>query len=434
MSNLSRRTFLKTSAGVAASVTLGSVLTACGSDNTPASGSGSGRTVKIGYVSPQTGALAGFGEADTFILKGLSDMMEKKIGGGRKIQIITKDTQSDSNRAATVAADLIQKDKVDLMLVASTPETVNPVSDQCEANGVPCISSVAPWQAWYFRNPKVTDTGYQYTYHFFWGLEDFTAVSLNMWDTLSTNKIVGALWPNDGDGLAFSDPKTGQTPILTTKGYKVIDPGRYKDLTDDFSAQISAFKSAGVEIVTGVVVPPDLRTFLTQASQQGFKPKAVTVAKAALFPSAISAIGNNLGDGVTSEIWWTPNHPFKSSLSGQSSAELASAYTKDTTKQWTQPIGYVHALFEVATDAITRTTNLDDKKAIRDAIKATNLNTIIGPVNWSKGPTPNVSKTPLVGGQWGKGKDFPWDLTITSNTTAPNIPAAGTTRLMGAGA
>ncbi len=427
MNRISRRSFMRTSGGVAAAVSMAGILAACG-DSTPSS---SGATVKIGYVSPQTGPLAGFGEADAFILKGLSDAIEKKIGGGRKVQIITKDTQSDSNRAASVAADLILKDKVDLMLVASTPETTNPVSDQCEANGIPCISSVAPWQPWYFRNPKVTDAGYQWTYHFFWGLEDITAVFLNIWDSLPTNKTVGALWPNDADGLAFSDAKNGQPPLLTAKGYKVVDPGRFQSGTDDFTAQITAFKNAGVEIVTGVVIPPDLRTFLNQASQQGFKPKAVTVAKAALFPSAIAAIGGTLGDGVTSEIWWSPSHPFKSSLTGTSAADYASSFSKDTSKQWTQPIGYVHALFEAAADAISRAPNASDRKALRDAIKATNINTIVGPLAWGKGPTPNVAKTPLVGGQWGKGKEFPWDLTITSNSLATNVPTGGTTRAIG---
>ena len=50
-----------------------------------------------------------------------------------------------------MATKLITEDAVDLMVVASTPETTNPVSDQCEANGVPCISTVAPWQPWVLR-------------------------------------------------------------------------------------------------------------------------------------------------------------------------------------------------------------------------------------------------------------------------------------------
>jgi branched-chain amino acid transport system substrate-binding protein len=40
--------------------------------------------------------------------------------------------------------------------------------------------------------------------------------------------------------------------------------------------------------------------------------------------------------------------PFKSSLTGQSAKALAADWESSTGKQWTQPIGYGHALFEVA--------------------------------------------------------------------------------------
>ena len=48
-----------------------------------------------------------------------------------------KDSQTNSNRAAEVAADLILKDKIALMLVGAAPETDNPVADQCEVNERP---------------------------------------------------------------------------------------------------------------------------------------------------------------------------------------------------------------------------------------------------------------------------------------------------------
>jgi len=178
-----------------------------------------------------------------------------------------------------------------------------------------------------------------------------------------------------------------------------------------------------------VMIPPDLGTFLTQASQQGFNPRFITVGKAALFPSVIESIGDNLGDGVTSEIWWSPHHPFISSLTQATPQELAAAFA-DTGKQWTQPLGFAHALFEVAADVLKRTTDLEDKNAIVTAIKATNLNTIVGPVSWSGGPFPNVAKTPLVGGQWRPGRDYPFDLVITVNGTAPNIPVGAGTLAM----
>lgn len=430
---ITRRDFLKVSAVTAAGLALG----ACGPGATPTTAptaaAQTGRAIKIGYVSPQTGPLAGFGEADNFILSGVKNVFADGLSvGGVKhpVEILVKDSQSDPNRATEAAADLILQDAIDLMVVASTPETTNPVSDQCEVNGVPCISTVAPWQPWFIgRGGKPGETEFKWTYHFFWGLEDIIGVFLSVWDSLDTDKVVGGMWPNDGDGLAWSSPEVGFPPALEPKGYTVVDPGRYENLKDDFSAEISMFKEQKAEIVTGVMIPPDLGTFLTQANQQGFIPKAMTVGKAALFPSAVEAIGGGLGDGLTTEVWWSPSHPFKSSLTGASAGELAEAYQKETGKQWTQPIGFVHALFEVAADTLGRTTNVDDKSAIAAALKATNLNTIVGSLSWANGPVPNVAKTPLVGGQWGKGTDFPFELTIVHSDYA-DIPVGGEARPM----
>ena len=386
----------------------------------------SGRKIKIGYVSPQTGPLAAFGEADKFVI---GEMQQALKGGipiaGKKhaVEILVKDSQSNPNKAAESAADLILRDNVDLMLVASTPETTNPVSDQCEINEVPCISTVAPWQPWFFTRGGKPDQGFNWTYHFFWGLEDVIAVFTNMWKSVPTNKSVGGLFPNDGDGNAWGDPKLGFPPVLAKEGFKLTDPGRYQNLTSDFTAQISTFKQNGVQIVTGVMIPPDFKTFWTQAQQQGFRPKIVSVGKALLFPSAIEALGD-LGDGLSSEVWWTPSHPFKSSLTGATSKAYAASYEKATGKQWTQPLGFGHALFEVAVDTLKRSKGLE-RDAIRDALVATNLNTIVGPIAWGKGPVKNVAKTPLVGGQWVKGKKYKYDLVVVNNQTAPNIPATG---------
>jgi branched-chain amino acid transport system substrate-binding protein len=328
-----------------------------------------------------------------------------------------------------VANDLILKDRVNLVLTAGTPETANPVSDACELNEVPCVSSVVPWQPWFFGRKGDPAKGFNWTYHFFWGLEDVIENFTNGWNSVKTNKKVGGLFPNDGDGNAWGDPNLGFPKPLTAQGYSLTDPGRYQNLTQDFSAQIAAFKGANVEIVTGVMIPPDAKTFLTQARQQGFRPKVVTLGKALLFPGAIEALGA-LGDGLTTEVWWSPSHPFKSSLTGQSAKALADSYESSTKKQWTQPIGFAHALFEVAVDALKRAKD-GSAKNVRDAVAATKLDTVVGGIKWDgKGPFKNVSKTPLVLGQWVKGNKYRHELVIVSNQAAKNIPAGGKMRLI----
>ncbi len=360
------------------------------------------QTIKIGFVTPQTGPLAVFAESDAFVL----DQFRTQLADGLEIngktynvEIIVKDSQSNSNRAATVAQELMFDDEVHLITATSTPDTTNPVADQAELNEVPCLTNDTPWQPHFFGRQGDPAKGFDWTFHFFWGLEDVISTFTGIWNQTETNKVVGALWPNDPDGNAWGSPDVGFPPVLEAQGYTLVDPGRYQVMSDDFSAQISAFKAAGVEILTGVVPPPDFATFWLQAAQQGFEPKVVTFGKALEFPQVIDSLGDR-GDGLSTEVWWSPGHPYSSGFTGQSSAELAAAYEAATGNPWTMPLAFKHSLFEVAIDALKRSADPMDPASIRDALKATDYQSIVGPVNFMTGPVPNISKTPLVGGQW----------------------------------
>ncbi|CAB4904046.1 MAG: ABC transporter substrate-binding protein [Actinobacteria bacterium] len=400
-------------------------------------GGASGEVIKIGYVTPRTGALAAFGEADTYVL----DEMTKYFadngvtladGSKHQVEIIAKDTQSDSKRASDVASELILKDNVSMILVSSTPDTVNPVSDQCEANEVVCISTVAPWQAYYFGRQKdpANPVDFKWTYHFFWGLEDITAVYSDMWKQAGvTSGSAAELWPNDPDGIAWSDEKLGFPPVVTASGLTNNNPGLYANGTTDFSAQISQYKAENSQVLLGVPIPPDFITFWKQAVQQGFQPQVATIGKAILFPSVVEALGDT-GNNLSSEVWWSPSSPYKSALTGQSAKELAASFEKATKKQWTQPLGFAEALFEVATATLQKSKSVKEAD-IQSALSTLKTDTIVGPVDWTSGPVKNVSKTPLVGGQWRLQGDGTYQIVIVSNSLAPQIPTGGTMEPLG---
>ncbi len=381
-----------------------------------------GSTLKIGFVSPQSGPLAVFAESDAFTIAQVKTALANGLqlaGKTYSVDVIYKDSESNSNRASDAAAELINNDNADLVLAASTPDTTIPVADQCELNGVPCVTTDTPWQPYFFGRKGDPTKGFDWTYHYFWGLEDIIGTYASMWSQIPSAKTVGSLWPNDPDGNAWSDPKRGFPPVLAAKNFALSDLGRFPLPADNFSPFISAFKKNNVDIVTGVIPPPDFANFWNQAGQQSLQPKIVTVAKATEFHAAIESFGDR-ADGLSVEVWWSPVYPFSSSLTGQSSAALAAAYTAATGRPWTMPLGFRHSLFEVAVDVLRRSASTDPG-AIRDAIKTTNLKTVVGPINFTKGPVPNIAKTPLTGGQWRKGPNG-FDLVLVDNSQAPMVP------------
>ena len=386
------------------------------------------KTIKIGMITPETGPIAAFGEPSKWVAEGVSKFLGDGImvaGRKHRVEILNRDSQSNPNRASEVAAQLINNDRIDIMVASSTSDTTNPVADQCELNGMPCITSDDPWQAWFFGRKGNPKKGFQWTYHFFWGFDQVANMFAEMWLTLPTNKKVGVMLTNDPDGIAASNPEHGLPATIKSHGFDVNFLGLYPPLSDDFTAQITQLKNMNADIACGIFNPPQFAIFWTQCAQQGYKPKIVTPPKALLFPTAVEALGNR-GAGMSTEVWWSHHHPFKSTLTGQTAQQYCDAYEKASGKQWTQPLGFKLANLEVAIDALKRAKKLS-AASIRDAIADTNYQSIVGPITWKAGPgplnpVPNVCTTPIVGGQWEKGTKWKYDLNIVFNKTAPNIP------------
>jgi branched-chain amino acid transport system substrate-binding protein len=243
-----------------------------------------------------------------------------------------------------------------------------------------------------------------------------------MWKRMNVaSKNVACLWPNDVDANAF---RRGFPPAMQKASYLPIAPSGYENGTSDFSAQINTFKSADAQLFTCTPIPPDFNTFWKQAAQQGYRPKLATVAKVMLFPSEAEALGE-LANNIATDIWWSPYHPCKSSLTGQSAKALADAFTNETGKQWTQALGSIYSLFEIASQALGAVDDPHDRKAVANALKTMKYEGMSGPLDFTTGPQPGIALQKIVGGQWRKGKRFPWDVYVVHNGEYPAVPLSG---------
>jgi branched-chain amino acid transport system substrate-binding protein len=420
---INRRTFIAGTAATGAALALGGHTTYAAAADA---------TLKVGFISPRTGALAGFGEGDGYVLDTARKTLEKGLTIGGKtyaVTIIDQDTQSDPARAGQLAKDLINNQSIDMMLTTSTPETVNPVADACEAAGVPCLSTIVPWEAFYFgRGAKPgAPSPFKWTYHFSFGTGEFAKTYVSMWANggIETNKKVGVLYPNDADGNAI---RANLAPLLAKGGFTIVDPGPYEDGTTDYSAQIAQFKKEKCEIFNTFPIPPDFAAFWRQAAQQGYTKtvKIAQIAKTGLFPSDIEAVGD-LGNNLAGGAYWHKTFPYKSALTGISGTELADGYEAATGKQWQQQLGASMALLDGGFEALKAASNPADKAAVAKALSTLNTTTMVGKVDFTSGPVPNVSAAPIIGAQWVKtaaGSKFKFDLVVVDNATDPNVPVA----------
>jgi branched-chain amino acid transport system substrate-binding protein len=459
---VTRREFLKVAGMAGATVGLGAgmggLLAACGEEETtttaasatttaapttttaPAAtttvstGAEVGRPIKVGVTVPKTGIYAAFAEPMDFLIdqfeKITADGVVMGDGQNHPIELAVVDTQSDSNRAAQVAGDLITNNKVDLILSMGGPEVVIPAAGACEAMGCPSLNIECPWEAWVFSRGGTVDAPFKWTYLACNGVTEFIQADTYTMGLLPTNKKVGLLLANTADGQAWAN---GFPPALEAAGYTVVMPDLYPPGLEDFTSQISGFKKEGCEICLGTPSVPELANFWKQSLQQGYNPTVLIAGLPLMFPAAVNSIGPSITNACC-EVNWHIKWPYKSTLTGQTGEELAAEYEAETGTQWNMMLGPDHQGFEWTVDVLKRATNVDDKEAILTAIKTTKIAMIGGrydftaPLDSGPGevhPHPNVATMGMGSGQWIKGQKWPFDV-VQVGAIMPELEVATT--------
>jgi branched-chain amino acid transport system substrate-binding protein len=447
---VSRREFLKL-AGVAGATLgvgagLGGLVAACGGETTTtagptttagatttvSAGTEGARAIKLGYCQPKTGNFASFAVADDWIVERARTALKDGIVGGdgkkHAIEFVVADTQSSTDRASQVAGDLVTNSKVDMLLASGTPDTANPVSDQGEALGCPTLCSFAPWQAlFYDATGKPVEK--KWTYGNMLGSEETIASFIDAFNKsgVETNKKVGMLFQNDADFKGWMAPDAAPK-VFAANGYALTVPDPYAAGNEDFTSFISAFKTAGCEIVCGTNDPPYMASFLQQSLQQGFHPKFISSGKALLFASATESYANN-GVGLIGECAWHPNWKIKDTLvPGEDSESMAADFEAKTKTEWTAAIG-CYGKVEWAIDIFKRATNPDDKQTIIAAIETTKADFQQGHIDYTEPVDANGfhviahNYKPYIGAvQWVKSTKWKVEPVQISNATAPGTP------------
>ena len=176
-------------------------------------------------------------------------------------------------------------------------------------------------------------------------------------------------------------------------GYQIVASGEYAPGSKDFSDLILKAKSAGAEAVFALPSPPDGMAIVKQMRELDFSPKVYLFIRAPDPPVWSQNLGKD-GDYVLLSPGWhfAAKYP--------KVAELNEAHQKLANRPADPIVGPSYACVQILADAISRAGSLDRDK-IRDAIAATNMTTVVGPVRFRPDGTGEVK---VLFQQWLKGK------------------------------
>jgi branched-chain amino acid transport system substrate-binding protein len=361
-------------------------------------------TITVGRVVPITGPLADMGRETPWVdehkIAPINEAGGLQIGDRRcMIEYEIYDSEGTMAGSGEAANRAILEDRVDVLFAQGTPDTTNAPSDLCERYEVPCITSNTPVEAWLF-GPDGQPKDYDYTFHFFFSVPDLVANHIGMIQSLpgGFNGRIGYLYPNDPDGVVFASLFD---PAFEEQGWEPVDPGRFQQGLPDFSSIINQFRRNRVEVVAGVLAPPDMQNYLQQAAQMGFAPKMYIIDKGTGYPEPMRALGE-FGTNILSVNFWSPAYPGSSPYGGYDGQGLVDAYEGDNPgSMYSPPLAWTDASYDILFDALQRA-GTTDKQALVDALAATNLTTVVGDVDFND---ENYSVQPLGGAQWQRDED-----------------------------
>ena len=387
------------------------------------------KEILIGAPTSLTGMFAGLGQGGSFGAKVAVEDINKQGGVYVKeykkkipVKLVLLDSQSDMIKMRSLTEQIIVRDKVHFL--ASLME-VPPLSAAkamvAEKYKIPHVCALGPMEPWLGMR-HAADVPWKYTWatgfsivtpvppgDFRHGKGGYTIMDtwMDMLDNFGhqTNKKVGIFASDEPDGRGWW---ATFGPALEKLGYDVVgykkNTGLFPLGTTNFLSVIKEWKANNVEMLWGNCPGPDFGVLWRQSNAQGFKPKMVIAARAALFWEDASTWGGNLPNGVGIEMWWHPDYTKAKGIGGRTPKSLAEMWIKKTGKPVNQALGHGYTPIQILLDAIERAGTLD-KEAVNRAIGETDLMTINHRMKFDK--KEQWSWIPLFFGQWMK-TDNPW--------------------------
>ncbi len=348
------------------------------------------QSIKLGAVVPLTGR---YGSGGAQVRAGYEIAVEHLNAaggvtvGGKKmpLELVLLDDESDATKTVS-RLETLAAQGVAVYLGGFGSDLHAAASSVAEKNRIPYLGVA-------FALNKVHQQGFRYLFSPFWKSPDIGQAVQGLLSTIPAAerpKTVAIFQEKTdwGREMALAWVEAGKAA-----GYQVVVQGEYAPGAKDFSDVILKAKAANADAVFALPTPPDGMTMIKQMKELGYTPKLTLFIRAPDPPIWSKNLGKD-GDFVVLAPGW------HNAVKAPGVKELNEAHVKKIGRPADPIAGPAYACVQILAAAVTRAGSLDREK-VRDAIAATSMTTVIGPVKFRPDGTGIVQSVFL---QWLNGK------------------------------
>ncbi len=223
--------------------------------------------IRIGTILSETGIAAAFGEnAKLGALLATEEINNNGGIGGRKIELVSEDDQTDPKTAVGLYKKMTSLDGVDAIIGSNFDFVVTPLFGEAENNSTVVITPTSP------RIAGAVDTNK----NSFTMLTDFSEIVYTLRDYLTLTPYTKMAVIHYNSAFGSEIVKTINA-IETQNGKEAVIDETYNGFgINDWTPYILKMKKEGVDLVFADMLGTDYLKFATQAKQLGLTAKLVT--------------------------------------------------------------------------------------------------------------------------------------------------------------
>ena len=347
--------------------------------------------VKVGVLLPLTGSQVKFGQLEKKSFLMAADEINA-VGGvnGRKIELIIADTQGNPDAGRAAIEKLIRRDQVLFIGGGFSSSVTWATISIAQQNQIPFLVNSA-------TADKITEQGWEYIFRLNQPVGEHFETFVSFVKEVATDiKSVALVHDNTLTGASEARKffKTAQVLNL-----RLVDRERYERGQDDFKPLLAKIKTQKPDLVYMVAHDvQDAANLIRQCRELKLNPKLFVGAASGFTQTELAKNAGKASEQVVSLISWSASVPYPG----------ARGYFEKFLAVYNTPPGYhgaeAYAAMQVIGAALKRASALNPR-SVRDALAATDLMTVFGPVkfiSYDKKTLQNKHPTLLV--QWIDGK------------------------------